>query len=187
MNRGWIYLAGAAILAYFAKNVYKQEQAAVASKDVLTPAQRAFVNSVLKYAPDIKAKYGIQPAILVSQAALESGYGTSGLTRQANNLFGMKPSKAWLADKKPLWTGMTTEFINGVQTPVKDSFKKYGSWKESIYDWAELISKTYKTAYGYAKAGDVTGYGQAIVDFGYSTHPQYASLITGEFRKIATA
>jgi flagellum-specific peptidoglycan hydrolase FlgJ len=183
--KGWIYLAGAAILSFIAKSVVVQQ--APAGKDKLTPAQRAFINAINKYSAEIFEKYQIQPAVLLSQAALESGYGTSGLAKNGKNLFGIKESKAWAKAAKPVWTGVTHEFVNGKEITITDRFKKYDSWKASIYDWAELISSVYKTAYGYAKAGYITNYGQAIVNTGYSTHPQYASLITGEFKKIATA
>jgi flagellum-specific peptidoglycan hydrolase FlgJ len=180
MNKGWIYLAGAGILAFAAKNILQQ---ALFKK--ATPAQQAFLNSVNKYSADIEKIYGIKPVILLSQASLESGFGTSGLARNGMNLFGIKVSKQWEKDGKPVWTGVTHEFVNGVEITITDKFKKYGSWKESIYDWAELISGIYKTAYGFAKTGNVASYGQAIVNTGYSTHPQYASLLTKVASQIA--
>nr|SUY22553.1 mannosyl-glycoprotein endo-beta-N-acetylglucosamidase [Clostridioides difficile] len=35
------------------------------------------------------------PSITIGQAILESGWGNSKLTKQSNNLFGIKADKAW--------------------------------------------------------------------------------------------
>ena len=155
------------------------------SKVVLPAAKQAFINSIAKYAPEIESKYGIKPIILLSQASLESGWGTSGLARNGMNLFGVKESKAWKAANKPVWTGVTHEFVNGKEITITDRFKKFSSWKDSIYDWAELISSNYKTPLAYAKIGDVKSYGQAIYTTGYSTHPLYASLLADVSSQIA--
>lgn len=185
MGNAWLILMGAAFLAYIAKMGLERQAAVTVSKEILPAAKQAFINSISKYTAEIEKIYGIKPIILLSQASLESGFGTSALARNGMNLFGIKVSKAWKAENKPVWTGVTHEFVNGKEITIKDDFKKYGSWKESIYDWAELISKVYKTAYGFSKTGDVPNYGQAIVNTGYSTHPQYASLLKDTASQIA--
>lgn len=154
-------------------------------KQVAGHIQKAFVAAMLRYAPEIERLYGIKPVVWISQAALESSFGTSGLALQGKNLFGIKVSRAWEAAGKPVWEGRTEEFVGGKYILIKDKFKKYSSWKESIYDYAELISKVYKTAYGYAVRGDVAGFGRAIVATGYSTHPQYAALLVDTSRFVA--
>lgn len=150
----------------------------------------AFLRYMRAIAPEIERKYGIAQNITIDQAALESGFGQSGLAKGGFNLYGIKVSKAWAAAGKPVWTGRTQEFVKnylGIETPIdiKDAFKKYSSWRESVYDWAELISGKYKTAYSYAKAGDLLGYGNAIHKTGYSTHPLYASLLAETDNQIA--
>ena len=143
------------------------------------PVKKSFLNSITIYAADVFKKYGISPIIFLSQASLESNWGASGLARQGKNLFGIKVSAAWEKAGKPVWVGETEELIDGKFVKIKDRFKQYASWDESIIDWAELISQKYKTAYSYAKGSDVAAYGQAIVQTGYSTHPRYASLLSG--------
>jgi len=154
-------------------------------RQVADHIKKAFVAAMLRYAPEIERLYGIKPVVWISQAALESSFGTSGLAQQGKNLFGIKVSRAWEAAGKPIWTGQTEEFVGGRYILIKERFKKYSTWKESIYDYAELISKVYKTAYGYAVRGDVAGFGRAIVATGYSTHPQYASLLVDASRFVA--
>lgn len=151
-------------------------------------SQSEFVAFMKSIAPEIEDRYGIKPNITITQGSLESGFGQSGLASDGLNIYGIKVSKEWARDGLPVWTGLTQEFVNKVKgvalplaTPqavtIKDSFKKYGSWRQSVLDWAELISGKYKTAYGFAKAGDLVGYGNAIYNTGYSTHPGYASLL----------
>lgn len=150
----------------------------------------AFLRFMKAIAPEIERKYGIRQNITIDQAALESDFGQSGLAKGGFNLYGIKVSKAWAAEGKPTWTGMTQEFVKnylGFEAPIniKDAFKKYKSWRESVYDWADLISGKYKTAYAQAKAGDLLGYGKAIYSTGYSTHPQYATLLAKTDNDIA--
>jgi flagellum-specific peptidoglycan hydrolase FlgJ len=142
----------------------------------------AFIRGI---APEIEARYGIKPEITIDQAALESGYGQSGLAQEGNNLYGIKASKDWLAAGKPLWTGRTQEFVGGKAIDITDAFKKYGSWRASVLDWAELISGKYKTAYAAAKRGDLLAYGTAIYQTGYSTHPDYRTLLAKTSNEIA--
>lgn len=141
-------------------------------------------------APEIERKYGIKQNITVDQAALESDLGQSGLAKGGLNLYGIKVSKAWAAANKPVWTGRTEEFLNNylgipTSTMITDGFKKYQSWRESVYDWADLISGIYKTAYTQAKSGDLTAYGNAIYKTGYSTHPRYAALLEDMNKRIS--
>ena len=71
-------------------------------------------------------------------------------------------------------------------TKIRDTFKAYPSWRASVLDWAELISGPYKTAYRYAQAGDLIGYGNAIVNTGYSTDPYYPTLLAQTANDIDT-
>ena len=65
--------------------------------------QENFVTIMTPIADQIHQTYGVQPIITITQAAHESGWGASGLTKKANNLYGYTFSdsqmNAWLASK----------------------------------------------------------------------------------------
>jgi len=175
------FLAGGAYFLY--KKLYP---ATLRPEKPTTYAQRReFLRKMSPYIGMVERDYGIKGIIFLSQAALESNYGTSGLYKQANNIFGIKATKSWIAAGKPTWSGMTEEFAKGGGAMLmRDTFRKYDSLEESIRDWASLIKNVYKTAYKYASAGDVFGYGEKIYEFGYSTHPRYAYLLQEKANQI---
>ena len=112
--------------------------------------------------------YMIRPIITLTQAFHESSkyvmgfWKLSGLTVKANNLFGMKYTPKW---KGAIWSGKTIEYPSADNSiTYEGKFKAYQNWGESIWDWAELISKfsLYKVAYEYAKKGEVYNYGKEV-------------------------
>lgn len=79
-------------------------------------------------------KYKVLPSIVAAQGALESAWGESGLTKRANNLFGIKGSY-----KGQSVTMATQEDGAGGMYWINDSFRKYPSWNESIVDHSVLV------------------------------------------------
>lgn len=76
----------------------------------------------------------IAASLTIAQAALESGWGNSGLTVKANNLFGIKGSgpAGSIAVR-------TTEYLNGKPVQVTAAFRAYNDWGESVADHSALI------------------------------------------------
>jgi len=61
--------------------------------------QQDFITQMTPIGAAIQEQYGIDPLVTMTQAALESGWGTSGLTKKANNLYGFTGDAAlnsWL-------------------------------------------------------------------------------------------
>ena len=76
--------------------------------------------------------------VAMAQGALESGWGGSGLTRQANNLFGIKAGKGW---KHETLAMPTREYIAGkgwIVTVAK--WRKYPCWEACVTDYAHMIA-----------------------------------------------
>ena len=76
------------------------------------------------------------PSVRIAQACLESGYGTSKLATEANNLFGIKASAPWKGES------MVVQSREEGQGIVSSAFRKYGAWEESIKDHAGFITST---------------------------------------------
>ena len=107
-------------------------------------------------------------------AELETGFGSSSLCNQANNLFSIKGDYQGNYITLP-----TSEYENGKWIKVNAKFRKYPSVRESVIDFCELIKNGVSWDHGiYSRAvigkTDLT---RVCYDFGktpYMTDPAYA-------------
>jgi len=97
-------------------------------------------------------RFGMNPEIILAQAALESGWGSSYGARLRKNFFGITAA----GSPNGFWDG---SFSVG-QNQYALKFRVYKTEQDSFYDFARLISSKYKTAH--AVSSDSTAYAQAI-------------------------
>lgn len=105
-----------------------------------------------------KGQKRLYPSTVLAMAALESGYNLKAAT-----LFGIKGEGAVLD---------TTEYINGENINIKDSFKIYGSLAEAIQGLYDLMQWN-----NYDRATSETDYEEEcrmVQACGYATDPQYS-------------
>ena len=134
-----------------------------------------FIEVIGEHAKIIAKDNNLYASVMVAQAALESGFGSSGLSSAPNhNLFGIKGSY-----NGESVTMKTNEYFNG-WVRVDAAFKKYPSYKESLLDNAYLLrngtswnSEHYKGTWieNAASYQDATSWLQGR----YATDPSYAS------------
>jgi flagellar protein FlgJ len=151
-----------------------------------------FVQQHSKAASDAEAATGVPAAFMVSQAALETGWGRKEILNAdgtaSHNLFGIKAGANW---KGPTTDVTTTEYVGGKAQKVVASFRAYNSYAESFADYAKLMkdSPRYQSAVakaqGAAASGNVTaqahaaaGFAQGLQKAGYATDPAYADKLT---------
>ena len=151
----------------------------------LLDARSDFKLKMLPIARDEQSRSGIHPDVTITQAAHESGWGQSGLTLKANNLFGFT-GEAWEAAGKPVIKLPTKEYVKGKWITVNRPFRAYSSWAESVRDWGHLISTKprYQDAYALAKQGDVKAFAVAVQKAGYATDPAYANSLAAVFDRV---
>lgn len=126
----------------------------------------------------IAQERGFPPQVLQAQAALESGRGTSGLTMQDNNYFGIKAHGKYDSSN---WN--TQEYGNGGYYGENDAFAKYHSPEESIHDYIDLVM-SYPGVPEAVATRNPAAVIQAIRNAGYATSPTYVSDVmnTPEFQ-----
>lgn len=126
--------------------------------------EMTFINSIKEQAIDSYNKYKILPSITIAQAILESSWGESNLTKEANNLFGIKADVYWKGEKV---TFETKEFND---TYIMDEFRKYNDINESVNDHADFLIKNsrYKEA-GVFEAKTYKEQAFKLQEAGYST------------------
>jgi len=118
---------------------------------------------------------GIPAAFMVSQAALETGWGRKEIKHADGspsfNLFGIKAGGSW---KGPVAEITTTEYMGGKAQKVTAKFRAYGSYAEGFSDYAKLMKDSPRYAQVVAKAETATGFAQGLQRAGYATDPAYA-------------
>ncbi|OOV53060.1 N-acetylmuramoyl-L-alanine amidase [Clostridium botulinum D/C] len=131
-----------------------------------------FINDIKNGTIITQEKYGILASVTMAQAILESGWGSSNLAKNYNNLFGIKADTRWCGRK----IGVNTkEYINNICVTKTCDFRVYNSWSESIEDHAEFLvkNKRYKDN-GLFDAKDYVEQIESLVKAGYSTSPDYS-------------
>lgn len=121
------------------------------------------------------SRNGIFASVTLAQSIIESGWGKSGLTQKANNMFGIKCSSNWDGECINMKTG---EYGAGGYYTTTSNFRKYASIEDSVNDHSLFLKENKR----YPNAGvfDATTYQaqiKAIHKAGYATDPNYSSTI----------
>ena len=112
-------------------------------------------------------------SVIIAQAILETGYGTSTLMLRANAVFGLKAFDDY---KGKVYSARTREVYNNNSILIEAKFRAYDSLVESVSDYFNLICKTSR----YRKALTAETQEQciqAIIEGGYATDPNYVNKI----------
>jgi flagellar protein FlgJ len=132
---------------------------------------------------------GILAGTLIAQAILESSgkdangdwkVGGSKLSREANNFFGIKSSKAWRGKTYNIDTG---EVIKGKKVIVNADFRAYDSVKDSIEDYVKLIKENPRFS-NVLKATTVSEQAKELKKAGYATSLTYADTVTQVYNSV---
>jgi flagellar protein FlgJ len=135
----------------------------------------AFIASLLPQAEAAARVLGVEPRVLLAQAALETGWGRAtpqhGDGRSTHNLFGVKAGAEWRGERTAQWTA---EQIDGAAERRRADFRAYPSTAASFADYVDLIGGTPRYAQAVTRAGDAEAYARAVTAAGYATDPHYA-------------
>ena len=137
-------------------------------------SESEFINALGVAAQRSRRTTGVPASVTVAQAILESDWGRSRLTRQGNNLFGIK-ALGGASGPAGTVTLATWEHVNGDDVVVQAPFKAYYTLEESIDDHGRFFTRNKRYADALAIAGDARAFARAIQDDGYATDPSYAS------------
>ncbi len=136
-----------------------------------------FVEKLLPLAEKYAAKLGVEPRVLLAQAALETGWGQY-TTRYANgvnthNLFNIKADNRW---EGPQAVVATLEYERGRAVREMAAFRSYPNFEASFADYVEFVrtSPRYQKA---LQATDGESYIRELHQAGYATDPKYAQKI----------
>lgn len=149
-----------------------------------SPAE--FVSRLMPMAKKAAAKLGLSPAVLVAQAALESGWGKrvirNGDGEVTHNLFGIKADPRWEGPKAVV---STLEYEKGTPSRQKAAFRSYESFEESFNDYVDFLTSGSRYRGALAKADSPERYFEALQAAGYATDPHYAHKLKQVLRSDA--
>lgn len=128
-----------------------------------------FYAQYLPYARSVTERTGVDPRLVLAQAALETGYGKSAPNF---NFFGIKSHGRGGGEDL-----MTSEFEDGEMVRKPQSFRGYTDPSQSFEDYASFLLENPR--YGdVLAAGDLETQIAAMGKSGYATDPNYASKLS---------
>ncbi|TNV68850.1 LysM peptidoglycan-binding domain-containing protein [Trichococcus shcherbakoviae subsp. psychrophilus] len=157
--------------------VLAAESTTLRTTDTQVYSTNPFLNQIIPSATVIAAQNDLYASVMMAQAILESGWGTSTLSKAPNyNLFGIK------GEYNGESINMETLEDSGGQNyyPINAEFRKYPSYAESLQDYAAVLANgtswnpTYYAGAWKSNAAtyqDATAYltGRYATDTAYST------------------
>lgn len=157
---------------------------AVENKRVgINPSVDEFIKTVWPYAVQAANLIGLDPGVLVAQAALETGWGhhiaKDPNGNSSNNLFNIKASANHSGQSVAV---KTTEFIADKSVKLVASFKKYPTVGQSFEDYVSLIKKNPRYQAALSSVDDPRSYAEALQNAGYATDPEYANKIVSIYQ-----
>ncbi|WP_319536422.1 flagellar assembly peptidoglycan hydrolase FlgJ [uncultured Vibrio sp.] len=144
----------------------------------------SFVTSMTPYARKAAKALGVEPSLLLAQAALETGWGQKVVKNahgSSNNLFNIKADRSWQGNKV---TTQTLEFHD--KLPVKETaaFRSYSSYQDSFNDYVRFLNDNPRYEVALQQRGDSESFIRGIQHAGYATDPNYADKVLQVQRKI---
>lgn len=153
---------------------YQRLEKAVVEKGGINAAQ---FEEILMYCDDLSVRTGYPMPALVGMAVEETGYFTSRLCREGNNLFGIMALRDW-EGKPKIWQSHSVYNKRLGQFEKKAMpFRSYGSYGESIYDLAIFLAHPRYAAL--RKTTNARDFLYAVSDAGYAEDGSYANKIIG--------
>lgn len=146
-----------------------------------------FVRALWPEAQRAAAKLGLDPKLLLAQAALETGWGKRIIHRpdgrSSYNLFNVKAAPSWRGEAVQV---NTLEYQEGVAVKKRTAFRAYENYRQSFEDYLSLIqSPRYAEALSFAE--DPHQYLSALKQAGYATDPHYADKVLAIYRRETLA
>lgn len=123
-----------------------------------------YIDKYSSIAVSNQKKYKIPASITLAQAILESGGGTSQLTKKSNNHFGIKCHSDWKGGK-----------VYFDDDNKDDCFRKYKNAEESYKDHAEFLQKNRYSSLFKLNIQDYKGWARGLQKCGYATNKAYAN------------
>lgn len=147
-------------------------------QDWMPGSAEEFVRDLVPMARQAAADLGVDPEVLVAQAALETGWGRRMIRgsdgQNSFNLFGIKADTGWQGRKV---FSHTVEFREGLMRRERAAFRAYATLEDSFNDYVDFLRSNPRYREVLNSVADNQSYTAALQRAGYATDPEYASKI----------
>ncbi|MBQ1784929.1 MAG: flagellar assembly peptidoglycan hydrolase FlgJ [Gammaproteobacteria bacterium] len=152
----------------------------------LDGSPEAFIEAVKPHAQQVAAKLGIPVAVLIAQAALETGWGrkvlADGKGGSSNNLFNIKADQRWQGERTQV---TALEFEQGVAVQRRSNFRVYQSFAESFQDLQNFLENSSRYEKAMRQTDDPANFLHELQKAGYATDPLYAKKILAVLERVS--
>lgn len=143
-----------------------------------------YINNYWEAAQAACTNTPIFPILALAESAIESSWGESYLTKEANNFFGMKSTDSWEAEGGQFVVKLTHEVTDGNRVQVTAKFRKYGSPEECFKNYVHFVTQPGYVALGVCDAATPEDQIKCIAKK-YATDPLYAEKVTATMHGLA--
>lgn len=138
----------------------------------------SFVQQLWPMAKQAADKLGVAPEVLLSQAALETGWGKHVINhpdgRATHNMFNIKADSRWNGDSAAVGT---VEYRGGVAISEQAHFRSYDSYQQSFDDYVNFLEKNPRYQRALQHSANPERFIEELHKAGYATDPAYADKI----------
>ncbi len=145
-----------------------------------------FVSKLQPYAEKAAKALGTDPAVLIAQAALETGWGKKVIKNAAgssNNLFNIKADPRWQGGKVAT---NTLEFHNGIAVQEKAAFRSYNDYQDSFNDYVRFLNQNPRYENALNSPQDPRQFIRNLHQAGYATDPNYSQKVISVMDKVTS-
>ncbi|KJG61180.1 flagellar rod assembly protein FlgJ [Photobacterium kishitanii] len=144
----------------------------------------AFVSHMKPYAQQAARALGTDPALLIAQAALETGWGKKVISNtlgSSNNLFNIKADPRWQGQKVAT---KTLEFHDGIAVQEQATFRSYDSYQHSFDDFVNFLQHNPRYSKALTHSNQPQQFIREIHQAGYATDPNYSNKVLAVMKKV---
>ncbi len=138
----------------------------------------SFVQQLLPMAKQAAQRIGVTPEVILSQAALETGWGQHVINKadgsSSYNLFNIKADSRWQGDRAAIGT---VEYSDGVAVKEQAQFRSYNSYQDSFNDYIDFLQTQPRYQNALKQTHDSEQFIEDLHKAGYATDPDYADKV----------
>ncbi|WP_087021557.1 flagellar assembly peptidoglycan hydrolase FlgJ [Thaumasiovibrio subtropicus] len=143
-----------------------------------------FVTRMQPYAERAARSLGTDPAVLIAQAALETGWGKKVITNargSSHNLFNIKAQPSWQGDKMAT---QTLEYYDGVAVQERAAFRSYDDFQSSFDDYVHFLKTNPRYGDALTQSSQPEQFIRGLHKAGYATDPKYSEKVISVMNRV---
>jgi flagellum-specific peptidoglycan hydrolase FlgJ len=144
-----------------------------ASASAPSVEQARFIKRIGGVAQRFQTAVGLPPSVVTAMAINETGWGSSELSRRANNYFGIKADAGEGTAGRVRYD--TREVVDGRVVVVQANFRAYRSLEESVQDLGAFLHANSRYDAVWPRAANPHASALALAEAGYATDPEWAA------------